>query len=679
MASKGDFDPATSPDEKYQLDTTEHDSDVDSYYKHEDDGIDVQFTWRAAIIGSILGSIVAASNMYLGLKSGWTFSASIFGAILGFGILKPLSKLPPAWGGGEFGMKENCTVQTAATAAGGLSAGFVAGVPAMFRLGLLDPDITKHWGMFFLWTLAAGFYGLFFAVPLRSYFVIQQKLIFPSPTASANTIRSLHAGDGEEARTQTRWIIYSFLGAVIHKIVGYFVPFLIDMHVLFWFSIPSGNAVLQAIDPLWRWQLQITTAFFGAGMMVGLNTAASFLFGDLLAWAIIGPILFYGDNDIVVKKSPWGYSKEKATVQSWNLWIGIVIMLCASFTELFMQYKSLWNGVKGGFIQLWNLIAKVLPIKKIDFDGSDNKDPVSEHELIPTWMWMSGTLVSLILTILVLYFYFDMNVGAGILAALLGFVFSFIGCQSSGETDINPTGVIGKASQFVFAGIHAETLQLTQLHNLIAGVLSASCGSQTVDMVGDLKTGHLLRASPRSQFYAQIVGSVFGIVIAVVLFVLFGKAYPCILVKEPEGAPACTFPVPAVSAWAGVTEALTSDILKMVPESCRIACLVFGLVTIATIVLKNTYLKKYSAYIPNWNAIGVAFVNPAPYIPVANFIGALIALVWNKINPRYWSIMGIALASGLIAGEGIGGVFHAIFNIAGVTEEEYSTTWAMPV
>ncbi|KAJ3273305.1 hypothetical protein HK104_004289, partial [Borealophlyctis nickersoniae] len=61
-----------------------------------------QFTFRASIIGSLLGCIVAASNMYLGLKVGWTFGAQLFAAIFTFGILKPLTNVM----GGYFGPKE---------------------------------------------------------------------------------------------------------------------------------------------------------------------------------------------------------------------------------------------------------------------------------------------------------------------------------------------------------------------------------------------------------------------------------------------------------------------------------------------------------------------------------------------------------------------------------------------
>lgn len=71
-----------------------------------------QLTFRAIIIGSLLGAVVSASNIYLGLKTGWTFGPSLFGSIIGFAIIKPLSRAAPRWlGGGYFGPKVGCCIQ----------------------------------------------------------------------------------------------------------------------------------------------------------------------------------------------------------------------------------------------------------------------------------------------------------------------------------------------------------------------------------------------------------------------------------------------------------------------------------------------------------------------------------------------------------------------------------------
>lgn len=170
---------------------------------------------------------IAASNTYLGLKIGWTFGASLFGAIFSFAIIKPLSTVLPAkFGGGHFGPKENCTAQAAATTAGGLSVGFVSGIPAMYKLGLMTTP-REDAAALVLFSISCAFYGLFFAVPLRTHFVVKQDLTFPTPRAAAVTIMSLHDGvEGEKAAfKKAKWMGFWFFFTFIWGLISYWVPF----------------------------------------------------------------------------------------------------------------------------------------------------------------------------------------------------------------------------------------------------------------------------------------------------------------------------------------------------------------------------------------------------------------------------------------------------------------------
>lgn len=99
----------TSDEEKKHLDEEEAEVLDNKYPFPPLKGIpedEQQLSIRALVIGVCLGAIVSASNIYLGLKTGWTFGASLFGGILGFAILKPLSRVAPKFlGGGYFGPK----------------------------------------------------------------------------------------------------------------------------------------------------------------------------------------------------------------------------------------------------------------------------------------------------------------------------------------------------------------------------------------------------------------------------------------------------------------------------------------------------------------------------------------------------------------------------------------------
>ena len=63
----------------------------------------------------------------------------------------------------------------------------------------------------------------------------------------------------------------------------------------------------------------------------------------------------------------------------------------------------------------------------------------------------------------------------------------------------------------------------------------------------DLKTGHLLRASPRAQFFGQMIGSVLSIFVTATAYNMYTKAYPI---------PGPTFPAPTAYVWLSLARLL---------------------------------------------------------------------------------------------------------------------------
>ncbi|KAJ3097695.1 hypothetical protein HDU96_000293 [Phlyctochytrium bullatum] len=675
-----------------------------------DDGPEEQqFTIRAVVVGCILGAIVGASNLYLGLKTGFTFGPAIFGAIMGFAILKPLCNalgshpiLGYVFGGKPFGPKENCTVQTAATAAGGLGIIFVSAVPALYRLGLMADDQIdaegnviprspeNDYAKIFLLTLCAAYYGLFFAVPLRRYFVIRMKLIFPTPAASALTIRNLHdsATGAEAGKKKARAMIIAFVGAIVWYILGFFIPGIFrTWHIFEWMAraAPKGTDMKFALQSAndWSWIIEWTPAFIGAGMLSGVNASYSLFFGSFLAWACIGPGLinsglavatFLGNFSGDGPNSYFYFSslpkKTGPTPRYWMLWPGVSMMLFYSFAELAMNWRAISGAVSTGVKELVGNFTRAIGKESTAVAREDDRDPAKAEDQIPTAFWVGGVVGSGVVTILVMNFYFKVGPGETILAIILAFFLAFIGLQSSGDTDINPVGAVAKASQLVFAGV-TKSQGLTgppaQTKNLIGGTIAAAAASQAVDMVGDLKTGYLLNATPKSQFYAQIVGSALSIVITAPLFVLFTKAYPCIL--YPEEIDKCTFQTPSVAAWAAVATVLTGNTTP-IPTSSGIASIVLGIISVISVVIKRSVPERYRIYVPNFNAIGIAFVLNTTTYSTAMALGATLAYFWRKHRMASFEMYGWAIAAGLTAGEGIGGLIVAIFQIAGLKGEE---------
>ncbi|KAK9719505.1 hypothetical protein K7432_004750 [Basidiobolus ranarum] len=617
-----------------------------------------QFTIRAIIVGTLLGGFVSASNLYIGLKVGWVFGASMFGALFGFAILKPLSRMT----GSYFGPKENCVVQTAATTTGGLYVGFFTAIPALYHLNLMSANFMDDVPALLLWTTAAAFFGLFFAVPLRKYFVIKQKLPFPSPTATAETIRQLHATmTGElEAMRKAKVMLGCFIVSAIVPIMGVFIPLLEYIHIFYWIGVATGSQGLINADRVWRWMINLDPAFLG----------------QLVSYGIAGPLMLASGN--FVKAT--GFVVDGPTAQSWFLWPGIVLMLVSSFTELFCNGGSIIRAMSGMFASLMNPIKRMVRCQKHDPENctisvhadTDDDDPAPINERIPTWMWAVGLVIAVIFNCVVLGVYFNMPVYQSILAIFIAFILSFVGLQSVGETDINPAGSIGKTSQLIFSQFSAPTLADVQRLNLMAGNIAGSASYQAVDMVKDLLTGHILGGSPLAQFYTQLVGSFFAIFIGVGIFILYASAYPC--VTDASAMP-CEFQLIGVVAWKNVAVTMTTGLdISYDSKMFSIACAIFAVVY--TVLKKFVIAEKYHPYILNINAFGIGFVNADPGSAVGMLCGNCIFLSWRFFRPKRAEFYHYSVGGGLLAGAGIAGLVKAILSIFGANHSYVK--WGTP-
>ena len=123
-----------------------------------------QLTLRAVLAGCLVGSVVSCTNIYIGLKIGWTFGASIISAVLGFALFSAL--------GQRLSVLETNITQTAGSAAGGMAsaAGLVAAIPAMQLLAAEGklPGFELTGVELALWAVSIAFLGVFFAVPLAT-------------------------------------------------------------------------------------------------------------------------------------------------------------------------------------------------------------------------------------------------------------------------------------------------------------------------------------------------------------------------------------------------------------------------------------------------------------------------------------------------------------------------------
>ncbi|KAL8281027.1 hypothetical protein RQP46_006706 [Phenoliferia psychrophenolica] len=665
-----------------------------------------QLTFRALLVGCILGFVVGASNIYLGLKT-------LFGSILSFAILKPLSHTNIPLFRGYYGPKENVVAQSAATAAGGLSGLFAAAVPAMYQLNLLSlpiskggPGVSADIGKLIALSFFTAYYGAAFAIPLRKYYILKQKLIFPSPTASAFTIRSLHSVATPAARlasaAKVRVILYSFAVSLTFCVLNKYAPgILLDWH-FGWLFGSWGHFNNHAIElENYGWIFEWTPAFIAVGFLTGPSVAGSWLSGSFLSWAIIAPILVktgevyspYVDRTIGYRSN---YSMTSIDVDGvivprhgsaryWLLYPGVLTMIVHSFAEISLQGPVFYRQFRTLFWEARRTLAA-----RQGKDISDmpqgvpegQPDPAPKEEQVQTWAWVGILLASGIFTMVLAKTEFNENPGTTLLALFLGFFFGFVGIQVSGVTDINPIGLVAKAGQLIIGGVtKAQGIAIgkQQLTSLVGGSIVGQSASHAVDMVGDLKTGHLLSASPRAQFWAQQAGATAGFAFSAGLFVIFAQAYPCITDIDVDAA-SCPFGLPAVAVRLSesVAVAVTSPKIPIAPSSAW-ACLILSIITVFTVVLKHYLPANKKVWVPNMSAVGLAMVVPQTYYPIAVTVGAAIAYGWQRRSPTSWEIYGFALSAGMIAGEGIAGVITAILVIAGVDGSVYGSAVGCPL
>jgi uncharacterized oligopeptide transporter (OPT) family protein len=677
-------------------------------------------TVRALFVGACCGAVVNASNIYLGLKTGWTFTANLFGSIAGFAILKGVSKAVPEGLpilGGNFGPRENNIVQTTAMAAGGMSSVFVSGIPAIYRLKLLKTPEEDFWRLVAL-TAVGGYFGFFFATPLRKFFIIyvarELRLIFPSASATALTIRSMHeATTGETiGKMKIKALGWAFAAACILRVVSqYALGILWDWHFFTWFFIWGHYNNYAIVIQSWGWYLEFTPAFIGSGMLVGLNVAISFFAGSFLSWGIIGPALVATGRAFVLDQgkdddgnptkwdgmfSPFSLSrkfssKDHPSPRYWLLWPGVLLMIAVAFAELLLQWRiigmafvSAWRGICNGIY----IVGKKAGTELAFFRRQGERviedpveDPASEEDQVKMWMYLPLLVLTIICMCVVLGVQYDMPVGMSLLSVFLAFFFSFLAIQCTGVTDVTPLTAASKASQIILGGAtkgEGWPIQHAQLLNLVGGSLASIGAGQSTDLVCDFRTGFLLRTPPKLQYVAQGLGTIVAVFLAPAMYMLFSTAYPCINDGDIEG---CPFGVPSVAAWQATAVAMTDPTFP-VPASSGIFAIVFACFGVFMVLIRHYVwvgkLEWMKAYHPNIMSFGLAMVLPYTHYGTAMLIGALGAHFWAKKNARHFDIYGFAVAAGLIAGEGIGGVVNAIFQVAGISGSKYGSHIACP-
>ncbi len=576
-----------------------------------------QLTVRAVISGMLLGALLCLSNLYVVLKTGWSMGVTITACILAFAVFRTLGAVGLTRT--PFTVLENNAMSSVASAAGYMTGGGnMAAVPALLVLTGSRPD---GWALF-AWFASIALLGVFAAIPIKRQLINIEQVAFPTGTATAATLRSLHphadadAATAGEGSRQARWLLTAGAFAALFKITWHFS------------KLPSVLPIFGATAAKWTLGLEGSLVLLGGGALMSWRTGWTLLVGALLTYGVLAPELL--DQGLVAGP------KFKQVVQ-WTLWPAAAMLVASGLLQFAMQ----WRSVARAFSGLWVSLRR----------GGGGNDPMAAVES-PAWWFPAGFLVVGPVVVWLGYSMFGIPIWAGLIALPLAVLMGVVAARVTGETDVTPTKALGPVTQLTFGAMLPGNLTA----NLMSANITGGVGLHAADLLTDLKSGYLLGANPRQQVVAQLFGVFAGAAAVVPAFAL--------LVPTADVIGSAEFPAPAVQVWAGVSKVLAAGASGLHP-TMRWAAAIGALVGILLTLLEKYAPAKVQPFVPSPAGLGIAMCIPG-YNAVAMGLGAGVAEVVRRRTGKRGGGLVMAVGSGFIAGESLMGVALAILIATGV-------------
>jgi OPT family oligopeptide transporter len=584
-----------------------------------------QLTWRAVLMGSVLGGLLSLTNLYIGLKAGWGFGVAITACILSYTIWTALHRLGLART--PMTILENNCMQSTASSAGYSTGGTLISAFAAYLMLTAEPVSLP---LLFAWVFFLALLGVTMAIPMKRQMINVEQLRFPSGIAAAETLRALHAVDDRGGRS-ARALAWAGGLAVVSKfwteglvlVSPKLAPFMIGTWVTAFNQRVLGPAWMER-TVLLSWE----PMFIAAGAITGLRVSWSMLLGGITAWMIFVPALqragVVGDG---------GY----AVLVQWTLWGGVACMVSASLLAFALQWRTA--------IRAFADVGAMLRGGR----GQERAHPVGAIETPASW-FVVGQLVGFLGLAWLGHATFGMPYWQTAVAVALSFFLALVACRVTGETDTTPVGAMGKITQLTFGALHPGNVQV----NLMSANITAAAAGSSADLLTDLKSGYLLGAHPRRQFLAQLAGIVVGTLVSVAAFRL--------LVPDAGALGTDQFPAPAAQTWRAVALALSSGVTALGPIKLW-SIVVGGLVGVMLTVLPKL-VPAWEPLIPSPAGLGLAWTFHW-YYAVLFFLGAVAAWWIERRWPRAAEDLTFPVASGWIAGESLMGVGLVLWEHAG--------------
>jgi putative OPT family oligopeptide transporter len=601
-----------------------------------------ELTVRGLILGVLITLIFTAANVFFGLKAGLTFATSIPAAVISMAVLRGFKDMT---------IQENNIVQTIASAAGTLSA-IIFVLPGLVIIG--------WWTGFPYWTSVSicalgGVLGVMYSIPLRRALVTQSDLPYPEGVACAEVLK---VGGGAEAHEAAVADARAGLRAVVWgSIVSGCFALVVATRILAsdlerYFRVGSRGAV-SGFDFLFSF------ALFGVGHLVGLWVGVAMLVGALIGWV-------WG----VPHYSALSGSAAAAATLAHDVWnhqirfLGAGTILVAAIWTLAKLVKPVYAG-----------LLSALAASRARRAGNQDALPRTERDipiglvglltllcLVPIAVLLanfdSGGALAAHMTLLVIAGLIYIALMSFFVSAVCGYMAGLIGSSNSPLSGIGILAVIGAALLLVF-GVRSS-LPVSAEHALVAFALFVTAIVFAVATIAnnnlqDLKTGQLVDATPWKQQVALVLGVLAGAVIIPPILDLLNHAYGFAGAPGPHRDRALPAP------QAGLISALAQGVLQNNVDWSLIE--VGAGIGVAVIVIDELLRRVTDGAHLSPLAVGLGI-----YLPTQSTLMVVVGAIagWyfdrraeRRANPASIKQLGVLLASGLIVGEGLVGVFIA--------------------
>jgi putative OPT family oligopeptide transporter len=579
--------------------------------------VQAEFTLKAIVIGVLVGVIFGAANAYLGLKVGLTVSASIPAAVIGVAVFRLLRSGT---------LLETNIVQTIGSAGESLAAGVIFTLPVLF-LWELSPGF---WPIFPL-AMIGGLLGVLFMIPLRRFLIVREhgRLTYPEGTACAEVIVASQAG-GSQARR-----LFSGMG---------FGALYMAAVKLFHLWPEEPNVIVNRGGFRTSVGGSLSPELLGVGFIIGPKISAVMLSGGIVGWGVIIPLIYMFGDLVSTPVAPEGTQLIR-DMDSFTIW------------SRYLRYIGAGGVAFGGLFTLLKSTPVILQSFRLavaNLGGTEGEER-TKRDIPISWVAGGAVLLALLAAFLPLKVTGDtflplpggsIGLVAGVFVVIFAFFFVTVSSRIVGliGSSSNPISGMTIATVLVCAlifgaartGIDAKVTVLT------IGALVCIAAAIAGDTSQDLKTGHLVGATPRAQQLGEFVGVIAAAIAmtAVLAIVRDGIVLGAVDPTNPDG-----FKAPQANLIRlvidGVLDANLPWTLIFVGMLLAFCVEIMGLPTLAFAV--GLYLPVHLA------------------VPI--MVGGLVRLL---VERRYTGEergdrreKGVLFASGLIAGGAMIGVIYA--------------------